>query len=117
MAIAVLVGVLAALAVSYLKGLPAKALDAALLLPLGTSAVALGFGLLLALDTDPVNWRFSWWLIPVAHALVGIPFVLRGVAPVLRSIPPDMRASARLLGARSCAFGETSTCRWRHGPS
>lgn len=99
MAIAVLVGVLAALAVSYLKGLPAKALDAALLLPLGTSAVALGFGLLLALDTDPVNWRFSWWLIPVAHALVGIPFVLRGVAPVLRSIPPDMRASARLLGA------------------
>lgn len=99
MAIAVLVGVLAAFVVAYLKGMPSRALDVVLLLPLGTSAVALGFGMLVALDTPPVNWRSSWWLTPVAHALVGVPFVLRGVGPTLRAIPSDIRASARLLGA------------------
>ena len=99
MAVAVAVGVPAALALAYLKGVPARLLDLALLLPLGTSAAAVGFGMLLALDTDPVNWRFSWWLIPVAHALVSVPFVLRGVTPTLRAISPDVRAAAKLLGA------------------
>ena len=98
-AVAVLVGTLAALALSYAKGMPARLLDLALLLPLGTSAAAVGFGMLVALDTDPVNWRFSWWLIPVAHALVSVPFVVRGVTPTLRAISPDVRASAKLLGA------------------
>ena len=98
-AVAVVVGVLAALALAYLKGVPARLLDLALLLPLGTSAAAVGFGMLVALDTDPVNWRFSWWLVPVTHALVSVPFVLRGVAPTLRAISPDVRDSAKLLGA------------------
>ena len=98
-AVAVVVGTLAAVALAYLKGVPARLLDLALLLPLGTSAVAVGFGMLVALDTDPVNWRFSWWLVPVAHALVSVPFVLRGVTPALRSISPAVRDSAKLLGA------------------
>lgn len=98
-AIAVAVGVLAALVVAYAKGAGGRLLDLALVLPLGTSAVAVGFGLLLALDTGPLDWRFSWWLIPVTHALVGVPFVLRAVVPTLRAIGPDVRASARLLGA------------------
>lgn len=98
-AIAVVVGVLAGLVVAYARGLGGRLLDLVLMFPLGTSAVAVGFGLLLALDTEPFDWRFSWWLIPVTHALVGVPFVLRAVVPTLRAIGPDVRASARLLGA------------------
>lgn len=98
-AIAVVVGVLAGLVVAYARGFGGRLLDLVLVLPLGTSAVAVGFGLLLALDTKPLDWRFSWWLIPVTHALVGVPFVLRAVVPTLRAIGPDVRSSARLLGA------------------
>ncbi len=36
---------------------------------------------------------------PIAQALVGIPFVIRTVAPVLRSIDDELRAAAAVLGA------------------
>ena len=100
--IAVIVGVLVALAVAYSRGYSkgaAGAIDTAMLLPLGTSAVAVGLGLLLALDSPPLDIRDSPWIIPVAHALIGVPFVLRGVAPVLSAIPKQVRESAKLLGA------------------
>ena len=101
--IAVIVGVLVALAVAYSRGysrgFASGAIDTAMLLPLGTSAVAVGLGLLLALDSPPLDIRDSPWIIPVAHALVGVPFVLRGVAPVLSAIPKQVRESAKLLGA------------------
>lgn len=100
--IAVIVGVLVALAVAYSGGYSkgaAGAIDTAMLLPLGTSAVAVGLGLLLALDSPPLDIRDSPWIIPVAHALIGVPFVLRGVAPVLSAIPKQVRESAKLLGA------------------
>ena len=97
--IAVIVGVAVALVVAYSRGAVAGAIDTVMLLPLGTSAVAVGLGLLLALDSPPLDIRDSPWVIPVAHALVGVPFVLRGVAPVLAAIPKQVRDSARLLGA------------------
>jgi thiamine transport system permease protein len=39
------------------------------------------------------------WLIPIAQALVGIPFVIRTVVPVLRAIEDDLRDAAAVLGA------------------
>ena len=69
-----------------------------LLLPLGTSAVTVGFGFLLALD-EPVDLRASPWLVPLAQAVVAIPFVVRTMTPVLRSIDPRLREAAALLGA------------------
>jgi len=75
-----------------------SAYDAALMLPLGTSAVTLGFGLLITFDTPPLDLRSSVILIPLAHALVGIPFVVRTIVPALRAIPPSLRDAARLLG-------------------
>jgi thiamine transport system permease protein len=76
-----------------------RALDAGLMLPLGTSAVTIGFGMLITFDHAPVDWRAQWWLVPVGHALVAVPFVVRTSIGVLRSIPADLRAAAATLGA------------------
>jgi thiamine transport system permease protein len=70
-------------------------LDATYMLPLGTSAVTLGFGFILALG----NLRTSIWLVPIAHTLVAFPFVVRSLLPVLRSIQPRLREAAQILGA------------------
>jgi thiamine transport system permease protein len=74
-------------------------LDPLLMLPLGTSAVTLGFGFIVALDRPPLNLRASPLLIPLAHTLVAFPFVVRSVLPALRSIKPSLREAALVLGA------------------
>lgn len=74
-------------------------LDPVFLLPLGTSAVTLGFGYILALDTPPLNLRASPWLLPLAHTLVALPFVVRSLLPVLRGIQPHLCEAAAVLGA------------------
>ena len=73
--------------------------DLGLTLPLGVSAVTVGLGMLLALDTPPLEFRTAWWIIPVAHALVGMPFVVRTLVPTLRSIDHRLREAAAVLGA------------------
>jgi thiamine transport system permease protein len=99
--IALVIGGLAAFAFA---GSPRRAgrirgLDTLLLLPLGISAVTIGFGFLIALDEPPLDLRASPALIPIAHALVAAPFVARVLIPVLRSIDPRLRDAAALLGA------------------
>jgi len=68
-------------------------------LPLGVSAVTVGFGFLIVFDSPPLNIRTSWWIIPIAHALIAFPFVVRATVPALRSIDPHQREAAALLGA------------------
>jgi thiamine transport system permease protein len=74
-------------------------LDPIFMLPLGTSAVTLGFGYIIALDTPPLDLRASPLLIPIAHTLIAFPFVVRALLPVLRGINPRMREAAAVLGA------------------
>ncbi len=69
------------------------------MLPLGTSAVTIGLGMLITFDTAPFDWRARWWLVPLGHALVAVPFVVRALVSVLRAIPRDLRAAAATLGA------------------
>lgn len=73
--------------------------DPIFMLPLATSAVTLGFGFIIALDEPPLNLRQSAALIPIAHTLVAMPFVIRSILPALRSIPPNIREAAAVLGA------------------
>jgi thiamine transport system permease protein len=73
--------------------------DGLFMLPLGVSAVTIGFGLLVTLDTPPVDLRGSPWLVPLAQALVALPLVVRIVAPALRSIDDRQREAAASLGA------------------
>ena len=74
-------------------------LDPLLMLPLGTSAVTLGLGYILALDEPPLNLRTSPVLVVLAHTLVALPFVVRSVLPALRAIDPRLREAASSLGA------------------
>lgn len=76
-----------------------EAMDTALMLPLGVSAVTVGFGYLITLPALPGDPRDSPLLIPFAQALVVTPLVIRMVLPVLRSIDDRLRDAARTLGA------------------
>jgi thiamine transport system permease protein len=76
-----------------------KMLDPILMLPLGTSAVTLGLGFLVALDQPPFDLRASPILVPLAHTLVAFPFVVRSLTPALSSIQPNLRQAAAVLGA------------------
>jgi thiamine transport system permease protein len=81
------------------EGFMSRVLDAVLMLPLGTSAVTLGLGFIVALDRPPLDLRASPVLVPIAHTLVALPFVVRSLAPALRSIQPRLRQAASTLGA------------------
>ncbi|MEU1457472.1 ABC transporter permease [Streptomyces avermitilis] len=99
-AIAVLIGGLAAAALTRRDaGRLVRGFDALLMLPLGVSAVTVGFGFLIALDKPPLNLRGSWILVPLAQALVGVPFVVRTMLPVLRAVDERLREAASVLGA------------------
>ncbi|WP_443031807.1 ABC transporter permease [Streptomyces sp. CA-210063] len=98
-AIALLIGGLAAAALTRRAGRLVRGFDALLMLPLGVSAVTVGFGFLIALDEPPLNLRSSWILVPLAQALVGVPFVVRIMLPVLRAVDERLREAATVLGA------------------
>ncbi len=97
--IATVVGTVAGVAAASPRPGLARVTDVAFLLPLGTSAVIVGFGMLIALDEPPVDFRTRWWIVPVAQAVVGIPFVMRSVSTALRGIDPRLREAAATLGA------------------
>ncbi|RRC94742.1 ABC transporter permease [Schaalia canis] len=103
-AIALVLGVLVALVVTRTpRSVGAQRalalLDGAFMLPLGVSAVTVGFGFLITLNQPPLDLRSSPLLIPIAQAVVAIPLVVRLVAPVLRAIDPRQREAASALGA------------------
>ncbi len=98
-ALALTVGTLTAFVVVHGRLGLRRILDVGFTLPLGTSAVTIGFGILIALDEPPLDLRTSTWIVPIAHALVGTPFVVRTMVPVLRRIDPRIREAAAVLGA------------------
>jgi thiamine transport system permease protein len=70
-------------------------LDPIFMLPLGASAVTLGFGYVVTF-----RWlRTSPLLVLIAHVLVAFPFVVRTLLPVLQGIKPSLREAAAVLGA------------------
>jgi thiamine transport system permease protein len=74
-------------------------LDGFFMLPLGVSAVTLGFGFLITLDRPPLDLRDSPLLVPVAQALVALPLVVRTLVPVLNGVDDRQRQAAASLGA------------------
>jgi thiamine transport system permease protein len=105
--LAMTIGVLACVVLVSLRRAPhrgaraaGETMDAALMLPLGVSAVTVGFGYLITLDALPGDLRTSPLLVPFAQALVIIPLIVRMVLPVLRSVDERLRQAAATLGAR-----------------
>lgn len=97
-AVSVVVGGLATLAIGAARR-SGRLLDVGVMLPLATSAVTIGFGMLITFDTPPVDWRDEWWLVPLGHALVAVPFVVRTALPVLQARPAAWLDAAATLGA------------------
>ena len=97
--VAVVVGGLAALAVARHSSAAARGFDTLLMLPLGTSAVTVGFGFLIALDRPPLDLRGSALLVPVAQALAATALVVRSLVPVLRAVDVRLKEAAASLGA------------------
>jgi thiamine transport system permease protein len=97
-ALALILGLLTALALYRRR--EGWLVDALFMLPLGTSAVTLGLGYLLAMDEPPLELRGTPALIVLGHTLVALPFVVRSVLPALQSIRPSLREAAASLGAR-----------------
>jgi thiamine transport system permease protein len=101
---ALLVGVLVSLIVTRRSHSVAErrvrsSLDGFFMLPLGVSAVTLGFGFLITLDRPPLDLRDSPLLVPMAQALVALPLVVRTLTPVLGGIDDRQRQAAASLGA------------------
>ena len=72
-----------------------KVLDPLIMLPLGSSAVMLGLGFIISYG----KWLTSPLLVPFAHTLVALPFVIRTLQPAIASIPQRLRQAASSLGA------------------
>ncbi|ASR37948.1 iron ABC transporter permease [Prauserella marina] len=104
--LALIIGILAAVVLVSLRRSPQRGarvtgevMDAAMMLPLGVSAVTIGFGYLVTLGQLPGDLRTSPLLVPFAQALVIVPLIIRMVLPVLRSIDERLRQAAATLGA------------------
>lgn len=101
-AVTVLISVGLGLTASYAlvrqRGLK-RWLDPLIMLPLGTSAVTLGLGFLITFNKPPLDVSSFPLLIPLAHSLVALPFVVRTIQPALASIPASLGESAASLGA------------------
>jgi thiamine transport system permease protein len=78
-----------------------RALDPLLMLPLGASAVTLGLGFIITFNRPPLALVTSPLLVPLAHTLIALPFVIRTLQPALASIPNRLRQAAASLGASS----------------
>lgn len=79
-----------------------SALEGFFMLPLGVSAVTVGFGFLITMHQPfglDIDLRANPWLVPIAQAVVAVPLVVRTVLPVLRAIDPLQREVAATLGA------------------
>ncbi len=72
-----------------------RILDPLIMLPLGSSAVMLGLGFIISFGT----LLTSPFLVPFAHTLVALPFVIRTLQPAIASIPQRLRQAASSLGA------------------
>lgn len=101
--LSLIIGIPLALVLSRSVRGPAAAgqsvLAGAILLPLGVSAVTVGFGFSIALDSPPLDLRNSPLLVPIAQAVVALPLVVRSLTPTLSAIAPGRREAAATLGA------------------
>jgi len=88
------------LAYGLVSGKNLRWINLLMMLPLGTSAVTLGLGFFTAFSGGVGLQKWVGLLIPLAHALISLPFILRVVQPALRSIPVNLKLAAQSLGAK-----------------
>ncbi len=97
MSLATLLGLLSACSVAYNNNF--RFISGLTTLPIVISAVSIGLGIIITFDTQPFDWRGSQFMLPLAHALVALPLVMRIISPVLQAIPDSLRQASSVLGA------------------
>jgi thiamine transport system permease protein len=98
-AIAVLLSLLVIVAVATTNRL-GRIAGAVVMVPLGLSAVTVALGILITYDTAPFDWRASRLIVPLGHAVISLPFVVRPAIAALRSVNAQTVDTALILGAR-----------------
>ncbi len=100
--LSLLLGFPAAAALAHPRRLE-RLIDPFLMLPLGASAVTLGLGLIITFNKPIPGTGFlllaSPLIVPLAHTIIALPFVIRTLQPALASIPDRLRQAATTLGA------------------
>ena len=98
--IATLIGLAASTVIVHGSKKLSTFLNVSTSIPLGVSAVTIGFGIFLSFSGPLTNLRSSQLMIPALHALLGIPFVIRSVVPTMRRIPTLLYENSQLLGVK-----------------
>jgi thiamine transport system permease protein len=96
--IALFLGILVAYAL-HQKSPINQVMDPLLMLPLGASAITLGLGFILVFNRPPISEIDFPIIVPIAHSLIALPFVVRTLSPSVKGIPASLRNAARSLGA------------------
>ncbi len=94
--VATVIGVAASVSAQVSSRL-ARIVETAVLVPLGISAVTLGFGYLVGFTF--LELRRSPVLVVVAHAVIGLPFVVAALLPAIRSLDNGVLDAGVVLGA------------------
>ena len=76
----------------------ARTIDLLAMVPLVVSGAMVGLGSLLGLLRFAPGMLASPWLLPVAHATLVLPIVVRVLLPAMRRLKPDFEACAATLG-------------------
>lgn len=74
-------------------------LETLTLAPVAVSSVALAYGILVAFRQPPLNMLSDELRIPLIHAVLAFPFVIRAFRPVLQGVDAGLVEAARTLGA------------------
>jgi thiamine transport system permease protein len=98
-----LISVPVSIGVGYLlhkKGGPVKLpLDTLMLMPLGISAVGLGYGMIKVYSGTSTDRTGTWYIIVILLVLLSYPFGARAIQAGLSTIPDRLRKASRSLGA------------------
>jgi len=95
---ALALGALAAVGVAT-AGRVGRVADAIVMVPLAVSAVTVGLGLVVTYSRSPLDWRAAWFMLPLGHACVALPFVMRPLLTAAHGTDERLRWAAATLGA------------------
>ena len=97
--IALVLGLLGALAISRARGVFGGVATGIAMLPLGVSAVTVGLGYLVILTSMPREVATSPAVVPAVQALIATPLVIRILVPAMGLVDPRLRQAVATLGA------------------
>jgi 2-aminoethylphosphonate transport system permease protein len=97
--LAVVLGAWAALASRESPSWLSRLTDAVFHLPIAVPSVALGLGLLIAFNAQPLLLGGTRWIVILAHAVLVLAFSFSAVSAALDRLDPAYRQAAESLGA------------------